>query len=89
MFPDLEGDNAGGAVGIIIPDTVTATDRELFESVLAEITTAFKTQVGAACEGVVDGRDDCVRKRWRLSMQSTGSFLALWQQGWSKVCSLH
>ena len=49
MFPDLEGDSAGGAVGIIIPDTVTATDRELFESVLAEVTTAFKTQVCGLC----------------------------------------
>ena len=63
MFPDLEGDSAGGAVGIIIPETVTATDREIFESVLAEITTAFKTQVGAACVGEVDGSDVCVRKR--------------------------
>ena len=45
MFPDLESDITGGAVGIIIPDTVTQTDREIFESLLAEITTAFKTQV--------------------------------------------
>eukprot|EP00090_Calanus_glacialis_P015984 TRINITY_DN2508_c0_g1_i7.p1 TRINITY_DN2508_c0_g1~~TRINITY_DN2508_c0_g1_i7.p1 ORF type:complete len:580 (-),score=190.64 TRINITY_DN2508_c0_g1_i7:103-1671(-) len=44
MFPDLEGDSTGGAVGIIIPDTVTESDREIFESLLAEITTAFKTQ---------------------------------------------
>ena len=45
MFPDLESDITGGAVGIIIPDTVTETDREIFDSLLAEITTAFKTQV--------------------------------------------
>jgi len=44
MFPDLDDDNAGGAVGIIIPDTISDTDREIFESILAEITTAFKTQ---------------------------------------------
>ena len=49
MFPDLEGDSAGGAVGIIIPDTVTAADRELFESVLAEVTAAFKAQVCGLC----------------------------------------
>jgi hypothetical protein len=41
MFPDLEGDITGGAVGIIIPDNVTET--EIFDSLLAEITTAFKT----------------------------------------------
>merc|ERR1719318_260247 len=44
MFPDLEEDSTGGAVGIIIPDTVTQADREIFESLLAEITTAFRTQ---------------------------------------------
>jgi len=44
MFPDLDGDITGGAVGIIIPETVTETEREIFESLLTEITTAFKTQ---------------------------------------------
>ena len=44
MFPDLEGDITGGVVGIIIPDTVTETDREIFDSLLAEITTAFNTR---------------------------------------------
>eukprot|EP00092_Neocalanus_flemingeri_P040513 GFUD01044118.1.p1 GENE.GFUD01044118.1~~GFUD01044118.1.p1 ORF type:complete len:589 (-),score=207.51 GFUD01044118.1:128-1894(-) len=44
MFPDLDSDITGGAVGILIPDTVTDTDREIFDSLLAEITTAFKTQ---------------------------------------------
>merc|ERR1719154_640070 len=44
MFPDLENDIRGGAVGIIIPETVTETEREIFDSLLAEITTAFKTQ---------------------------------------------
>ena len=43
MFPDLEkSDVAGGAVGIIIPETVTDADREIFESILTELTTAFK-----------------------------------------------
>jgi len=44
MFPDLESDIAGGAVGILIPETVTHTEREIFESLLTEMTTAFKTQ---------------------------------------------
>lgn len=45
MFPDLEkSDVAGGAVGIIIPETVTDADREIFESMLTELTTSFKTQ---------------------------------------------
>jgi len=44
MFPDLDNDNTGGAVGIILPDTITETDREIFESILTEITTSFKTQ---------------------------------------------
>ena len=48
MFPDLDEDNIGGAVGIIIPDTISQSDREIFESILTEITTAFKTQVGSA-----------------------------------------
>ena len=35
MFPDLEkSDVTGGAVGIIIPDTVTEADREILESLL-------------------------------------------------------
>ena len=59
MFPDLDGDITGGAVGIIIPETVTETEREIFESLLTEITTAFKTQVGAAPLVVVEGSDDC------------------------------
>merc|ERR1719483_1546799 len=42
IFPDL--DIPGGSVGIIIPDAVTETDKEIFDSLLAEITTAFKTQ---------------------------------------------
>ena len=46
MFPDLDSDIAGGAVGILIPETVTHTEREIFESLLTEMTTAFKTQVG-------------------------------------------
>jgi len=45
MFPDLEKENVtGGAVGILMPDTATDVDREIFESIIAEITTAFKTQ---------------------------------------------
>ena len=48
MFPDLDDNNTGGAVGIIIPDTISDTDREIFESILTEITTSFKTQVGFA-----------------------------------------
>ena len=89
MFPDLDGDITGGAVGIIIPETVTETEREIFESLLTEITTAFKTQVGAAPLVEVEGSDDCIRRRLRLSMPSTGSSLALWQQGWSKVAQEH
>ena len=85
MFPDLEGDTTGGAVGIIIPDTVTETDREIFDSLLAEITTAFKTQVGVAHMVEVEGSDDCIRRRWKLNMQSIRSFLALWRQEWLKV----
>ena len=46
MFPDLDSDTPGGAVGILIPETVTTTEREIFESLLTEMTTAFKTQVG-------------------------------------------
>jgi len=46
MFPDLESDIRGGAVGIIIPENVTETEREMFDSLLAKITSAFKTQVG-------------------------------------------
>ena len=89
MFPDLEGDSIGGAVGIIIPDTVTETDREIFESLLTENTTSFKTQVGAAHVVEVEGSDDCIRRRWKLSMQSIRSFLALWQQEWLKVSLKH
>ena len=45
MFPDLEkSDVTGGAVGIIIPETVTEADREILESLLTELTTSFKTQ---------------------------------------------
>ena len=45
MFPDLEkSDVEGGAVGLLIPESVTDADREIFESLLAELTTAFKTQ---------------------------------------------
>lgn len=44
IFPDLETSLTGGSVGIIIPETVSETDREIFESILTEITTAFKTQ---------------------------------------------
>ena len=45
MFPDLEkGDITGAAVGLLIPETVTDADREIFESMLAELTTAFRTQ---------------------------------------------
>jgi len=45
MFPDLDADCApGSSVGIVIPDSVTQTDREIFESLLSELTTAFKTQ---------------------------------------------
>eukprot|EP00092_Neocalanus_flemingeri_P023841 GFUD01025866.1.p1 GENE.GFUD01025866.1~~GFUD01025866.1.p1 ORF type:complete len:384 (+),score=122.26 GFUD01025866.1:39-1190(+) len=44
MFPDLKSDITGGAVGIIIPDTVTENDRDIFDNLLAEIATAFKTQ---------------------------------------------
>ena len=45
MFPDLEkSDITGGAVGLLIPDTVTDADREIFDSLLAELTTTFKTQ---------------------------------------------
>jgi len=50
MFPDLDDDNTGGAVGIIIPDTITDTDREIFESILTEITTSFKTQAEVEAE---------------------------------------
>ena len=82
MFPDLEGDSIGGAVGIIIPDTVTETDREIFESILTEITTAFKTQVGVAHVVEFVGSDDFIRRRWKQNMRSIRSFLALWQQGW-------
>ena len=82
MFPDLEGDSTGGAVGIIVPDTVTEAHREIFESLLAEITTAFKTQVGVAHVVEVEGSDDCIRRRWKLNMQSIRSFQALWPQDW-------
>ena len=54
MFPDLDSDTPGGAVGILIPETVTTTEREIFESLLTEMTTAFKTQVGVV-EGVGNG----------------------------------
>ena len=85
MFPDVEDEITGGAVGIIIPDTVTETDREIFESILAEITTAFKTQVGAAHVVEVVGSDHFIRRRWKLNMRSIRSFLALWPQEWLKV----
>ena len=83
MFPDLDEDNIGGAVGIIIPDTISQSDREIFESILTEITTAFKTQVGSAPDpeaheiGLL-----YVRKRWRQSMQGIRSSPAPWPQGW-------
>jgi len=64
IFPDL--DIPGGSVGIIIPDAVTETDKEIFDSLLAEITTAFKTQVGCTVvhwhgEGFISstGRGGC------------------------------
>ena len=82
MVPDVEDEITGGAVGIIIPDTVTETDREIFESILTEITTAFKTQVGVAPMVKVQGTADFIKRRWKLSMRSIRSFLALWQQGW-------
>ena len=65
MFPDLESDIAGGAVGILIPETVTHTEREIFESLLTEMTTAFKTQVGGGGGWLMVGmvRDTCVRRR--------------------------
>merc|ERR1719500_548630 len=45
MFPDLEKRNiAGGAVGLLIPESVTDVDRDIFESLLTELTTSFKTQ---------------------------------------------
>jgi len=45
MFPDLEkSDVTGGAVGLLIPESVSDTDREIFESLLTELTTAFRTQ---------------------------------------------
>jgi len=44
MFPDLESSEAGASVGIVIPETVTETDRDILESLLSELTTAFKTQ---------------------------------------------
>ena len=56
---------------------------------LAEITTAFKTQVSAAHVVEVEGSDDCIRRRWKLSMQSIRSFLALWPQEWLKVSQEH
>lgn len=44
MFPDLEATKAGSSVGIVIPEAVTQTDRDILESLLSELTTAFKTQ---------------------------------------------
>ena len=45
MFPDLEKTEVtGGAVGLIIPESVTDVDREILESLLTELTTSFKTQ---------------------------------------------
>jgi len=44
MFPDLEASEAGASVGIVIPEAVTQTDRDILESLLSELTTAFKTQ---------------------------------------------
>ena len=72
MFPDVEDEITGGA----------ETDREIFESILTEITTAFKTQVGVAHVVEVVGSDYFIRRRWKQSMPSIRSFLALWQQGW-------
>ena len=37
-------DVTGAAVGLLIPETVTDVDREIFESLLAELTTVFRTQ---------------------------------------------
>jgi hypothetical protein len=85
MFPDVDGDIAGGAVGIIIPDEITAKDRKLFESLLTEITTAFKTQVGIAFVFDVDGSDDLIRRRLKLNIQSTKRSLTHWQEDWLKV----
>jgi len=70
MFPDLDDDNTGGAVGIIIPDTITDTDREIFESILTEITTSFKTQ------------DIYLRQRWKQRMKSTRTCPVTLHQGW-------
>jgi len=44
MFPDLEGGVTGDAVGVLVPDEVSTVDREIFESLLSELTTSFKTQ---------------------------------------------
>lgn len=44
MFPDLDTGIEGGAVGVLVPSTVTQADREIFESLLAELTETFKTK---------------------------------------------
>jgi len=44
MFPDVHTGIEGDAVGILVPDTVTQPDREIFESLMAELTNAFKTK---------------------------------------------
>ena len=85
MFPDVDGDIAGEAVGIIIPDEITVKDRKLFENLLTEITTAFKTQVGVAHMFDVDNSEDFTRKRLKLNIQSTKRSLAHWQEDWLKV----
>ena len=80
MFTDVDGDITGGAVGIIIPDEITDTERKLFESLLTEITTAFKTQVGVAHEFDVDGSEDFIRRRLKLNIRSTKRYLTHWQE---------
>jgi hypothetical protein len=51
MFPDLEGDITGGAVGIIIPDDITET--EIFDSLLAE----YREFSGTLATGLVKGAE--------------------------------
>merc|ERR1719481_830269 len=44
MFPDLDSGVTGGAVGLLLPPEVAQTDREIFEGLMAELTSSFKTQ---------------------------------------------
>jgi len=50
MFPDLDTGIEGGAVGVLVPNTVTQTEREIFESLLAELTETFKTKEDVEAE---------------------------------------